>query len=115
LESKKTEAILKEAIRPMLAAGVDTLILGCTHYPFVLPLIEQVAGPDVIVIDPAPAVAQQVKRLFEGMAVEDGPDKTAAPLMLFTTGDADRFGRQVQQLLIQSSETPHVILQATRP
>jgi glutamate racemase len=116
LESEKTEAILQDAIRPMLAAGVDTLILGCTHYPFVMPLIEQIAGPDVTIIDPAPAVAQQVKRLFEATTPKDGrQSQTAAPLQLFTTGDVAQFGRQVHQLLIQPSETPPELFHATHP
>ncbi|HOX29336.1 MAG TPA: hypothetical protein PLQ76_09310, partial [bacterium] len=49
---------------PMLAAGVDTIVLGCTHYPFVLPLIRRLVGPEVEVIDPAPAVARQVERVL---------------------------------------------------
>lgn len=113
LESEKTEQILQDAIRPMLTAGVDTLILGCTHYPFVLPLIEQVAGPGVTVIDPAPAVAQQVKRLFETLKPENHQFETAATIQLFTTGDMDQFGRQVQNLLPSSSQTPPEVFQAT--
>jgi glutamate racemase len=65
LSGSKTERILRKAIDPMLASGIDTLILGCTHYPFVLPLIRQVTGPDVAIIDPAPAVARQVERLLK--------------------------------------------------
>ncbi len=49
---------LEEALRPMLAENIDTVVLGCTHYPFVIPLIQQIVGPEVRVIDPAPAVAR---------------------------------------------------------
>ncbi len=49
----------------MLAQGIDTVVLGCTHYPFVIPLIEEISGPGVRVIDPAPAVARQVERLLK--------------------------------------------------
>jgi glutamate racemase len=56
--------ILENALRPMLAQGIDTIVLGCTHYPFAIPVIAEIAGPDVEVIDPAPAVALQVKRLL---------------------------------------------------
>jgi glutamate racemase len=65
LKGAKTEAILRKALLPMLARGIDTIVLGCTHYPFVIPLIEQIVGKDVRVIDPAPAVARQVSRLLE--------------------------------------------------
>jgi glutamate racemase len=51
----------------MLAQGIDTVVLGCTHYPFVIPLIQEIVGPGVRVIDPAPAVARQVGRVLEAM------------------------------------------------
>ncbi|MCB9134214.1 MAG: glutamate racemase [Anaerolineales bacterium] len=56
--------ILEDALHPMLAKGIDTVVLGCTHYPFVIPLIQEIAGPNVRVIDPSPAVARQVRRLL---------------------------------------------------
>ena len=51
----------------MLEKNIDTVVLGCTHYPFVIPLIERIVGDAkrVRVIDPAPSVARQVKRLLE--------------------------------------------------
>ena len=60
----ETRRILEEALHPMLAQGIDTVVLGCTHYPIVIPLIQQIVGPQVRVIDPAPAVARQVQRLL---------------------------------------------------
>jgi glutamate racemase len=65
LDSAITRSILEEAIRPMLERGIDTIVLGCTHYPFAIPLIQEIAGAGVRVIDPAPAVARQVRRLLE--------------------------------------------------
>jgi glutamate racemase len=64
LRHPATRAILNKALTPMLAAGIDTVVLGCTHYPFVIPLIQEIAGPEVRVIDPAPAVARQVRRVL---------------------------------------------------
>ena len=63
LAGPQTEAILRLALTPMLEQGIDTIVLGCTHYPFVIPLIHRIVGPGVRVIDPAPAVARQVERL----------------------------------------------------
>jgi glutamate racemase len=54
--------LLVEYLAPLLRAGADTIVLGCTHYPFLMPLIREIAGPDVMIIDPAPAVAKQVAR-----------------------------------------------------
>lgn len=64
-ESPSTESLLREILEPMLSQGVDTLVLGCTHYPLVRPLIERIVGPAVTVIDPAPAVARQLYRVLE--------------------------------------------------
>ena len=63
LEGPQTETILRLALTPMLEQGIDTIVLGCTHYPFVIPLIHRIVGSNVRVIDPAPAVARQVERL----------------------------------------------------
>lgn len=64
LNSTRARAAVQEYLAPLLAAGIDELVLGCTHYPFLRPLIEEVAGPWVEVIDPAPAVARQVGRVL---------------------------------------------------
>ena len=65
LDNPETITILEEVIQPMVRQGADTLVMGCTHYPFVIPQISRIAGPDVAVIDPAPAVARQVERVLE--------------------------------------------------
>lgn len=56
--------MLRAWLEPMLAQGMDELVLACTHYPLVRALIERICGPEVEVIDPAPAVARQVKRVL---------------------------------------------------
>ncbi len=92
-----TEALLRACVEPMLAAGVDTLVLGCTHYPFVLPLLSKIAGPQVTIIDPAPAVARQTGRVLaaRGLAAKTGGGQTR----LVTTGSPAVFGRQAAKLL----------------
>ncbi|HEX9332159.1 MAG TPA: glutamate racemase, partial [Anaerolineales bacterium] len=65
LNGAETRRILKDALLPMLERNIDTVVLGCTHYPFVIPLIQQIVGANVRVIDPAPAVAKQTGRLLE--------------------------------------------------
>lgn len=54
--------MVERAVAPLLRRGVDTLVLGCTHYPFLRALIEQVAGPAVTIVDPSPAVARELRR-----------------------------------------------------
>lgn len=69
LAGPATRALLVRYIAPLLEAGADTLVLGCTHYPFLEPLIREVAGPGVTIVDPAAAVARElVRRLGDNHA-----------------------------------------------
>ncbi len=65
LNGPQTRAILKDKIGPLIDAGVDTLVLACTHYPFVIPTIEDLFGSSLVVIDPSPAIARQTERLLD--------------------------------------------------
>lgn len=65
LQSRETLLLLREYILPLLAQGVDTLVLGCTHYPFLGGLIRRIAGDAVTIIDPAPAVAMQLQNQLQ--------------------------------------------------
>jgi glutamate racemase len=61
-----TRELLAGFVAPLLAQGADTLVLGCTHYPFLMPLLRELAGPDVELIESGAAVARQlVRRLAE--------------------------------------------------
>lgn len=62
LTGVQTRALLEQYLQPLLAKKVDTVVLGCTHYPFVINLIQEIAGPKVTIIDPAPAVARELYR-----------------------------------------------------
>ena len=98
LNGEQTRTILMKAIDPMLAAGVDTIVMGCTHYPFVIPLIQSIAGPDVRVIDPAPAIARQTRRMLEAHDLLAGGKRKAAAHFI-TSGEAGSF-KKILQLLI---------------
>ena len=60
----RLERIVRTKIDPLVAAGADHIVLGCTHFPHLKPLIEAVAGPGVTVVDPSPAVALQARRVL---------------------------------------------------
>ncbi len=62
LSSDKTRALIKKYLEPLLAQQADTIVLGCTHYPFLAPFIQEIAGPSVVIIDPAAAVARELRR-----------------------------------------------------
>jgi len=108
LEGDDTRAILEDALRPMLDRGIDTVVLGCTHYPFVIPLIEQIVGASVRVIDPAPAVAKQAKRLLEAARMKR-PSGGLAEVQLYTSGDRDSFKSLSLRLLGESGTVSPVI------
>jgi glutamate racemase len=82
----------------MLAAGVDTFVLGCTHYPFALPLIRCLVGPDATVIDPAPAVARQVGRVLTGADLL-AQRSQSGQVTLFTSADPQRLAVVAENLL----------------
>ena len=60
---RDVDAMVAGPVSELLAAGADTLVLGCTHYPFLVPAIRRVAGEAVTIVDPAPAVARQLGRV----------------------------------------------------
>jgi glutamate racemase len=98
LEDDVTRHILEEAIQPMLAEGIDTIVLGCTHYPFVIPLIQQIAGDGVRVIDPAPAVAKQVQRVLQAHGWAISGRRAVSP-DFFTSAEPATFSRSLRKLL----------------
>jgi len=55
-----TEEVARRYLAPLLEAGIDTLVLGCTHYPLLVPVLQRVTGPDVTLVDSAEAVAEMV-------------------------------------------------------
>ncbi len=86
LDGPGTEHMLRGWLEPMVAKGIDALVLGCTHYPLVRALIERIVGPGVRVIDPSPAVAKQVARLLELHGLEAAPAHHG-DLRCHTSGD----------------------------
>jgi glutamate racemase len=65
LQSPQTAKAVFDAVTPMLARGADAIVLGCTHYPFLKPLIREVAGEGVQLIDSGEGVARQTCRVLE--------------------------------------------------
>jgi len=98
LDTPGTRALVGKYVAPLLARGADTLVLGCTHYPVLRPLIAEIAGPNVALIDTGEAVARRAASLFGfGTACENG-EPTA--LTLYTTApDAAVFARGAQVIL----------------
>jgi glutamate racemase len=107
LEAMETERLLKQCLTPLVEAGVDQLVLGCTHYPFLRAAIEDVVGEGVSVIDPAPAVARQTGRVLarRGTEAKDrGAGGRVGRHVFFTSGDAATFDGMMNRLLLPSEE-----------
>ena len=80
--------IVERSLRPLLDAGADTIVLGCTHYPFLLETLQEIAGPGIRFIDPAPAVARQLVRVMreEGLLDEAEASRALAASPSETSG-----------------------------
>lgn len=107
LHAPTTRQILETALTPMLAAGIDTVVLGCTHYPFVIPVIQEIAGPGVRVIDPAPAVARQVRRVLatnSNLATDSSEPTKQAQVTYLTSGDPNALQKLLPQLIGEAEE-----------
>ena len=108
LDTLKTRSILEEALLPMLEKNIDTVVLGCTHYPFVIPLIEQIVGENVRVIDPAPSVAKQIWRLLDADEMLN-PSKQGGRIEIFTSGEVEAITMLLPGFLNESAEVMNVI------
>jgi len=93
-----TRKILEEALVPMLEEGVDEVVMGCTHYPFIIPIIREIVGEEVRVIDPAPAVARQAGRLLKKFNLKAERERFGEHQFL-TTGDQDKMKTLIQDLI----------------
>lgn len=91
LDGPEAEAVVRKSLQPLLDEGADTIVLGCTHYPFLQPVIERIAGPGVRVIDPAPAVARQTARVLREREIETG--KGPFSVDLYFSGEPESLRR----------------------
>ena len=69
LDHEVTRLTAQEYLKPVLAENVDTLVLGCTHYPLIKPLLQDVVGPGVRLVDSAITVAEQAARTLAEMGI----------------------------------------------
>ncbi|MGN8124100.1 glutamate racemase [Pseudomonas sp. 22082] len=85
LHSAELRALLKHYVDPLLASGCDTIILGCTHYPFLKPMLKSMIPESISLIDTGAAVARQLQRLLaERDLLAEGPNR---PVRFWTSAD----------------------------
>lgn len=102
LNDAETTKVLGDFLKPIIDQGADTIVLGCTHYPFLRPLIERLVDPGVSVIDTGLAVAKQVKRVLEenDLAVKQGPPGNE---QFYTSGNLKEVEQVIRSLWIRDN------------
>lgn len=106
--SYEAEQLLKKYIDPMIDCNIDQLVLGCTHYPFYKPLLKKILPPDVEIIDPAPAVAQQAKYLLQSNKLL-APNTERKFLKFYTSGNTIQLNKMLDILNISEIFKNHII------
>jgi glutamate racemase len=93
-----TEEVARRYLGPLLAGGIDTLVLGCTHYPLLRPLLARVAGDGVVLVDSAETVAEEVAA---GLAEAElaAPPGACAEHRLYLTDTSEGFARLARRIL----------------
>ena len=110
LSTPATRSLVEQYVRPLLASGADTIVLGCTHYPFLSEVIQDVAGANVTVIDPAVAVARELRRRLDASDLL-ATDDHAGTEQFWTTGPpaqsqaviAQLWGSPIEVLMVRTS------------
>lgn len=97
----EAEACVRAAVEPMLERGADQIVLGCTHYPFLLPVLQRiVAGRDVTIVDPSPAVARRVVQLLDRDGLRAAADHH--PAYRFLTFADESYRRRLECKALES-------------
>ena len=97
LQGAETEQAVRTAIAPMLERGADAIVLGCTHYPFLRPLFEEITGGKVQLIDSSLGVSRQTRRVLEAGHLLNKSGKRGT-LTVYTSGDLEAVRPTVQRL-----------------
>ena len=98
LHSNEARRLIERYTEPLLKHNADTLILGCTHYPFLAPLIREVVGDDVALIDTGAAVARELKRRVDVELPVRTLAGTVGSVAFYTSGEAEHASRIVSVL-----------------
>lgn len=88
VNSEESEKLLRKYIQPMLDCNIDHIVLGCTHYPFLRPVIERIIPKDIVIIDPAPAVARQTEKVLKENNLLTNT-QSASSIELYSSGSTE--------------------------
>lgn len=100
MDQPETMALLETYCQPLIDAGADTIVLGCTHYPFVRSYIQQIVGPNVTLIDTGAAVAKRLQQvLAEKTLMNSASDQGQLQFLTSGTENTQAVMRQLWQML----------------
>jgi glutamate racemase len=97
IEGPAVDASLRRYLRALLDTGVDVIVLGCTHYPFLRERIQRMCGPGVTLVDPSDAVARQLGRVLAAAELES--DAAQGSIRYFTSGEPEATREALARLL----------------
>jgi glutamate racemase len=98
LENEVTDRVIQEYLEPLLREKIDTLVLGCTHYPLLRAAFARIAGPEITLVDSAQNCARAVRDLLAGQSLQTS-SKRAGSLRVELTDPADNFLRVAEDAL----------------
>lgn len=108
LDHEVTRLTAREYLKPLLVEKIDTLVLGCTHYPLLKPLLQEVAGPGVALVDSAEAMAEQAARLLQQRGLEN-PGHASPRYEYYVTDVPLRFQTIGERFLGRTLHPVHVV------
>ena len=91
------EDTVARSLQPLIASGADIIVLGCTHYPFLLPVMQKTAGPGIRFIDPAPAVARHLLDILRQKEISR--DDQRPGIELLTSGSPEQLRKNFNDLI----------------
>ena len=106
-QTPEAEALVRKYVEPMIEEGADCVVLGCTHYPFLTPVIEKVAANRLKIINPAPAVAKRAKEVLAKVREKNGGPTKRSDLfkegnIIATTGEGvELLGKMSKEIIAE--------------
>lgn len=100
-EMEKTKPLLIKYLLPMIEAGVDNIVLGCTHYPFLIPLIKEIVPDSIVIIDSGRAVAKQTQVILSSQNILSN-DSGIGEKVFYTNNDLQIFESFLRKIDVQA-------------
>ncbi len=97
LDTIVTRDLLNSYLKPLIIQGIDTLLLGCTHYPFVKPVIQDICGAGIRIIDNGAAVAGQLVRILEERGLREN-NRNKGEVIFYTSGVSEVVSKVIGKL-----------------